>query len=84
MALPAQCDVDPQEHELELLSREASHSLGEKRAVERDDLRNVRDGVLGQSRDLPAEQEDVARRLGPGQVARERHANDGADPAPSP
>lgn len=47
--LPPQDDVQPREHELELLLRDPPHPLGEKGAVERDDLRHIGDGLLRQA-----------------------------------
>src|SRR6266536_45011 len=80
-ALPAEHDVQPREHELQLLLRDAADTLREEGAVERDDLRDVGDGLLGEA-GAPRRQENVAGRLGPFEVARERHAHDGRDAAP--
>lgn len=39
--LPSQCDVHSREHELQLLLRHTPDALGEKGAVQREDLRDV-------------------------------------------
>ena len=46
----AEYDIDPGEHQLELAPRQLPDALGEIRLVEHDNLRNVGDGLLGETR----------------------------------
>ena len=47
--LPTQDDVDAGEHQIHLRRGELADPLGEERLVERDNLRNVRHGILGEA-----------------------------------
>lgn len=64
----------------QLLLPQASYSLGEKRTIDRDDLRHVGDRVLRQAC-RPARKKHVAWCASPDGVARQRHAYDGGNAA---
>lgn len=78
--LPAQDDVEAGEQEVELRARELAGALRQDGLVERDHLRHVGDRVVGQARDARG-QEGVARRVGPFEIAGERHAHNRGQPA---
>ena len=52
---PAQHDIDPEEHQLQLGLRQLSDPLGEARPVERNELRDVRDRIFRQTSRLRGE-----------------------------
>ena len=72
MRSPPEHDVNTANTTPICLFRDAPDSLREKGAVQRDDLRNVRDGVLGEPGRAPR-QKDVPRRFRPLEIAGERY-----------
>jgi len=52
---PAQHDIDPEKHQLQLGLRQLSDPLGEARPVERNELRDVRDRIFRQTSRLRGE-----------------------------
>src|SRR5215472_3851453 len=72
-------DVDAGEHQLQVAPRQLADALGELPSIDGDDEGNIRDGVLWKVRRL-GRQEHIAGCVGPLEVTRERHADDGAYP----
>jgi len=77
--LPTENDIDTGNHLCEILLPELRRALGKKPLADRDDLRDIRHGILRQSRYL-CRQHNVARRTRPGQIVRQRHANHCREP----
>jgi hypothetical protein len=79
-SLPTEDEVYPGKDELQIAGGEASDALGQQRAVDGQDLRDLRDGVFGKSGALSVE-EHVAGRDAQAQVACEGHYDGRGDAA---
>src|SRR6266508_3040098 len=80
VALATEDEIDSREHELKLAPREMTDPLDEQRSIDRDDLREVGDGVLRQPGRGRREQ-NVARGVRPSEIARHRNTHDRRDAA---
>src|SRR6266508_1602748 len=78
VALATADEIDSREHELKLAPREMTDPLDEHRTTVRDDLRDVGDGVLPQT-GRGRRQQNVARGVRPGEIARHRNTHDRRD-----
>ena len=78
--LPIEDNVDTVQDLLQQTPRYPARALVEVSAIDSDDLRRVRHGVLREARRTPSD-EHIARRILPFQVACERHANYGCESA---
>src|SRR5256885_15776956 len=73
-------DVDAGQDQIEVATGEPSHAFEKDVAIQGDDLRCVRDRVLGKT-GLRRLEEDIPGSVSPVEVARQRDAHDGGDPA---
>ena len=76
----AEDDVYPRKHQLKLRPRELPRARGEEGLVQRHDLGDVGDGVLGQTCES-WRKPHVSWRVRPAEVTGEWNAHDGRDPA---
>jgi hypothetical protein len=73
-------DVDAIENRVECRLGQVTGALAQERSVDRDDLRNIRHGIFGESR-CPHSQKNVSRRGCETEIARKRNDNYGRDSA---
>ena len=76
----AEHHIDPAHHLGEVLGWQLGHALGEKGAIDGDDLRRIGHRILREARGVRGE-EHVPGRPGSGQIARQRHTDHRGNPA---
>ena len=79
--LAAKNDIDASENQVKLPFGKFPNFAGEQSTVESDELRDVGNAVLGKSGRLRPKK-DIARSVGPSQIAGQGNTDHGPDPAP--
>lgn len=79
-SLPAKDDIDAAENQVKLSFGQLSDFAAKQNAIEANNLRNIGDRVFWKPRGSRGKQ-DIAGRIRPSEIAGQRHADNGSDPA---